>query len=275
MHFERPTRRSGSRRRTAAAGKEPAAVAGQPQLVRTVRAGACFPMGLCASSSAKEPSPADKPAALPLRQASGGSARPVSLTRRKSAGTGHQGNLVVDGFLKYVTGASGWKAVKHTRNKALQLEAYPEDEPLGSWRGSYTVETATYEDVLSYLKDKLGPDQFELLYDDDVAMVFREYFNFAQFEKKGAFMPKVAGDHRGEAAERMSELRRPSLSKSRQSALRQTSSNLLPTPEENIKDNTMDDAAALDEEDDDDDEVDEEKKSLRKVVIFVHLGSED
>ena len=180
-------------------------------------------MSCCSSAPTSRAAPAaDKSGTTSTSPGSKPSARLSS--RRRSNGSGHQGNLVVDGFLKYVTGAQGWKSVKHGLHKSLLLEVYPEDKPLGSWRGSYTVETATYEDVLSYLKDNLGSDQFELLYDDDAAMVFREYFNFAQFAKKGTFVHAVAGDHRGEAAERMSDLRRPSVSqKGRPSALRQKS----------------------------------------------------
>ena len=216
-------------------------------------------MGCCTSAPAAAQQPGKQPeqSAPAVAKAP---ARPLSLGKRKSASNGHQGNLVVDGFLKYVTGATGWKPVKHVRNKQLLLEAYPDDEPLGSWRGSYAVETATYEDVLSYLKDKLGPDQFELLEDDDTTMVFREYFNFAQFAKKGAFVPKVAGDHRGEAAERMSDLHRPSMSKARSSALHRQKSNLGSTPEV-----PEEDAALDDDDDDDEDDADDGKKSLRKV----------
>jgi len=165
--------------------------------------------------------------------------------------------------------SQGWKSVKHTRNKGVQLEVYPDDDPLGSWRGSYTVETATYEDVLSYLKDKLGADQFELLYDDDAAMVFREYFSFSQFAKKGTFVHAVAGDHRGEAAERMSDVRRPSVTqKGRPSALRQKS-NLKPMLEEEI---VVDDGP---EEDEDEDDDQEEGKSNRKLRASATKGGKE
>ena len=111
------------------------------------------------------------------------------------------GNLLVDGFLRYVHMASqGWSRVKpESGRKELHLEVYSTEEPLGTWRGFVVLDGVSLEDVLSFVKYKLGADNYELLENDEEEYIFRELFDFKDSEGENKF----AGDHRGETAERM------------------------------------------------------------------------
>jgi len=116
---------------------------------------------------------------------------------------GPAGNLLVDGFMRYTSGTQGWQRVKiRSGRKELHIETYPADEPLGTWRGNVTLDGVTLDDVLSYVKYKLGPDNFELLANDEDEWIFRELFDFKE-AADGKHSHKYVGDHRGETAERM------------------------------------------------------------------------
>lgn len=115
------------------------------------------------------------------------------------------GNLQVDGFLRYTSGTQGWTRTKPASGRRdIHLEVYQADGPLGTWRGNVFVDGVTMDDVMSYVKYKLGADNYELLENDEEEWIFRDLFDF-KAANEGLYVHKVAGDHRGETAERMED----------------------------------------------------------------------
>ncbi|KAH9258242.1 hypothetical protein BASA81_003291 [Batrachochytrium salamandrivorans] len=97
-------------------------------------------------------------------------------TRRRNVG-GNQGNLLVEGFVNYAVGDKDWTKVKS--NSRVHLEVLLADKPLGTWRGTITLDGVSLEDLQSYIGFKLGSDKFELLaVTEDDEFVFRDMFDF-------------------------------------------------------------------------------------------------
>ncbi|KAH9257756.1 hypothetical protein BASA81_004222 [Batrachochytrium salamandrivorans] len=120
-----------------------------------------------------------------------------------------QGNLVVEGFVRYAKeGSSGWTKERHSPHikRDLHLEVLKGEKPLGTWRGHVYIENCVLQDCLSYIHYKLGMDEFELLANDEDESIYRELFDFENPKRASITRPttnRAVGDHRSDNTERL------------------------------------------------------------------------